>query len=95
METHEAFGRGEVRAARVLRLLSSSDWNWCGVFTFYFVVAALGVIVVLLTSHIDIGVNIESASRWLFAILGIPGVLTVLKVLIQVCKLIQIVVEQT
>lgn len=58
-------------------------------------VAALGVIVILLTSHIDIGVNIESASRWLFAIFGIPGVLTSLKVLIQVCKTMHLTVEQT
>lgn len=84
VEGHEACGRGVVRAARIRTLLQSPSWNWCGLVTFFFVIAALGGIVVAVINTTDILDNFTPAVQWMVALLGLPGALTLANFLLQV-----------
>lgn len=46
--------------------------------------AAIGIVVVLVANYTDAADNFYSARNWFYAILGVPGLLTILSVLIQV-----------
>ena len=83
VERHQAFGRGAVRAARIIKLLQDPSWNWGGLVTFYIVVAVLVVVVLYVPHGTGIVPVISGGWRWATATL-VPTVLTLLKLLLQV-----------
>ncbi|CAM9270543.1 unnamed protein product, partial [Pylaiella littoralis] len=80
VEGHAAFGRGVVRAARIMRVLRDPSWNWFGLVLFYTMFALLGLAVVALTSTVG---AIDHAVRWTAAAVVFPGGLTLLNFLHQ------------
>lgn len=83
VEGHPAFGRGAVRAARIHRVLEDPTWNWCGLATFYIVIAAGGIVLLYALHWTGLISSISSWLGWVVATL-VPGNLTLLKLLLQV-----------
>lgn len=86
VEGHPAFGRGTVRAARINELLGNGSWSWCGIATFYIVVAVLGITTLYVLHWTGVVDGISKVAGWILATL-VPGGLTLLKLLLEVQNL--------
>lgn len=69
---------------RLRNLLSSRKWNWCGFLTFYIIVAILGVMVVIVIHVTELMVEMDAIDQWATVLLGLPGLLTLLRAFSQV-----------
>lgn len=78
-----------MRAARIKKLLKDPSWNWCDLATFYFTVLLVGTVVVLVLNATDaldgIG-QVTEGLQYAVATLLLPGGLTLLNILVQVCN---------
>ena len=72
-----------MRAARIEKLLKDPRWNWCGFVTFFVIVAAVGVAVVLSLQWTGAIADISNGVGWVAAF-GLPVVLTLLRLLFKV-----------
>lgn len=84
VEGHYAFGPRVVRAARVTALLKSPSWSWCGLVVFYFMIAVVGTVVLAVITTTGVVDDVELTVELLLALLGIPGILTLVNFLYQV-----------
>ena len=83
VERHPAFGRGAVRAARITKVLQDPSWNWGGLVTFFVSIAALGISVLYALHWTGVAAKASNSLNLIVGLL-VPGVLTGLKLLIQV-----------
>lgn len=78
-----------MRAARVREVLRDPRWNWSGLLTLYAIVAVVGIIALVVFNKIEaLNDGINDGWRWTFAVVGVPGVLTLLAFLFQVSELV-------